>query len=250
MRVAVFCEAAADFSTATDLVDRVLREEGLDWVREHLESYPLDDLREWVGSAGRPFFDLHHTDKEMGDRGILRPRDQFRGQEGAYGALAAYNAFLIARHEASRSGPIEAVVFVWDMDDQGEARRAGLDRGRKAALVPMILGCPDLEREAWVLAGFEPLNAVERDRLEDERKSLRFDPCVQAHRLRDKDESRPGSAKRVVAILTGKNPDREALCWTETPLAILRARGAHSGLCAFLDEVRDLLAPRFGQPPR
>ena len=247
MRVAVFCEAAADFATATGLVDRLLREEGPDWVREHVEFRPLDDLREWVGAGGRLFFDVHHLDREMEERGIKRPRGQFTGKAGAFGALLAYTAFLLTRDEASRSGPIEALVLVWDMDDQGEARRRGLADGRGAAYLPMVLGCPDPEREAWVLAGFEPANAAERDRLDEERRSLPFDPCAEAHRLCDKDEHARRSAKRVLAALIGGKPDREARCWEETPLATLRARGEQSGLCAFLDEVAEHLLPQFGR---
>ncbi len=250
MRIAVFCEAAGDFSTAAGLCDRVLREEGPEWVREHLAFRPVDDVREWVGADGRPFFDVHRIHAEARERGIRLPRNQFRGQAGGFGALLAYTAFLLARDEASRSGPIESVVLVWDMDDQGDARRRGLDEGRRAAshYLAMIVGCPDPEREVWVLAGFEPANRVEHDRLEEERRALELHPCVEAHRLRDKDEQAPRSAKRVLRKLTDGDPEREARCWNEAPLAVLRARGEHSGLAAFLDELTTLLAPALGRP--
>src|SRR5207248_2607529 len=110
--------------------------------------------------------------------------------------------FLVARDEAMRGGPVDAILLVWDMDDQGEARREGLAEGRAMALLPMILGCPDPEREAWVLAGFVPTNARERERLEEERNALHLDPCREAHRLRDKSDGGPRSPKRVVAKLT------------------------------------------------
>jgi hypothetical protein len=250
MRIAVFCEAAGDFDMAAGLVDRLFREEGPDWVRELLEFRPIDDVREWVGTGGQPFFDLHRVHREASLRGLRLPRQQFKGLAGSYGALLAYNAFLLARDEVNRSGPVDLIVLVWDMDDQGEERRRGLDRGRPSALRPaMVIGCPDPEREAWVLAGFEPVNAVERARLEEERRSLPFDPCVEAHRLRDKDERAPRSAKRILAKLTGDDWEREARCWAETSLVTLRARGAHSGLCAFLDEVKvHVLA--LDRPPR
>jgi hypothetical protein len=249
MRIAIFCEAAADFATVTGLVDRVLVEEGPDWVREHLESYPPGSLREWVGGTGESFFNVHHMDKDMSDRAILRPRGHFQGRHGAPGALVAYNAFLLARSEASRSGVVEAIILVWDMDDQPEERRQGLRQGRDkiAGDVPMILGCPNLEREAWVLAGFVANNAMEHDRLVDERRTLLFDPCAEAHRLRDKDESAPRSAKRIVRRLTNEDFERESLCWTDTPLATLRERGEESGLRAFLDEILPLLPTPLGQ---
>lgn len=36
MRLVAFCEAAADFQIASDLVDRILREGGPDWVADVL----------------------------------------------------------------------------------------------------------------------------------------------------------------------------------------------------------------------
>lgn len=237
MRIVVFCEAEADFRTVTGLVDRVLSEEGPTWVREHVEARPLDDLRTWVGRAPQPFFDVHHTYKEASARKIPLPRGRFQGEPGGPGALLARTALLVARHEAQRTGAVDAIVLVWDMDDQGKDRRRGLGQGREAAFLPMVLGCPDPEREAWVLAGFEPENAVERERLDEERRSLRFDPCVEAHRLRDKDGGAPRNAKRVLAALTDADSEREARCWMDAPLATLRVRGGESGLKEFLDEV-------------
>lgn len=247
MRVAVFCEAVADFSIAAWLIDRVVREEGPDWVREHLDARPWSDLREWVG-AGRDslFFDIHHLHGEARARNILLPRNRFGGQRGGPGALMAYTAFLVAREEARLTSPIDAIVIVWDMDDQGDSRREGLAQGRASVLLPMVLGCPDMEREAWVLAGFDPENVSERERLEQVRKDLGFDPRREAHRLRDRDDHSSRSPKRVVASLTNEDRERESRCWTDPPLDTLRARGEHSGLRAYLDEVRERLVPLWG----
>ena len=166
---------------------------------------------------------------------------RFQGQPGGPGALLAQTAFLVARNEGARTGPVDAIALVWDMDDQGDDRRRGLAQGRAAVFLPMVLGRPDPEREAWVIAGFEPENAAERDRLEAEQRSLKFDPRVEARRLRDKNDRAPRNAKRVLAALTGGDPEREARCWIEAPLATLRARGGESGLAAFLDEVATCL---------
>lgn len=247
MRIAVFCEAAADFATAAGLIDRVVREEGPDWLRDHLEALPWSDLREWVGAGeDRRFFDIHHIHAEARARNLLLPRNRFAGQRGAPGALMAYTAFLVAREEARISGPIDAIVIVWDMDDQGDSRREGLAQGRACVLLPMLLGCPDMEREAWVLAGFDPESESERDQLGKERKALGFDPCREAHRLRDKDDLAARSPKRVAASLTNEDWERESRCWTDAPLASLRARGEQSGLRAYLDEIRDRLVPLWG----
>jgi hypothetical protein len=245
LRIAVFCESPNDLKLATGLVERVLHEEGPDWLREHLDFRPWSDVREWVGARPADFFDIHYLDKEMRDRGLLRPRNRFGGERGGHGALMAYNAALVARHEADRSGPIGAVLLIWDMDDQGDARREAIAHGRKAALLPMLVGHPDLEREAWVLAGFVPRNAAERCLVDDERRVLGFDPCREAHRLRDKHDGDARSPKRVLDKLTGGDRDREAACWMETPLATLRANGEENGLRAYLDEIRAHLLPLF-----
>ncbi|MFM6134788.1 MAG: hypothetical protein ACKPCP_11580 [Sphaerospermopsis kisseleviana] len=42
--------------------------------------------------------------------------------------------------------------------------------------------------------------------------------------------------------LTGKDMEREKLCWEETSLEILRARGVNTGLTAYLQEVEERLS--------
>lgn len=98
-------------------------------------------------------------------------------------------------------------------------------------------------REAWVLAGFDPQSQDERDRLDNERQQLGFDPNLRAHLLTAADESAKRSAKRVLARLTGGDWDREEQCWTQAALATLRERGAGSGLADFLDEIVERLVP-------
>jgi hypothetical protein len=89
-----------------------------------------------------------------------------------------------------------------------------------------------------VLAGFEPENEAERNRLADERRSLGFCPCEEAHRLRDNDDRALRSPKRALRDLSGNDREREARAWTDAPLDRLQSRGAGSGLAGFLDEVR------------
>ena len=113
----------------------------------------------------------------------------------------------------------------------------------------MVLGCPDLEREAWVLAGFEPENDAERQMLAEERRALGFCPCEEAHRLRDPDDHAPRSPKRALRDLTGADDARAARCWEDADLDRLRARGKGSGLSAFLGEVREHLVGLCGKPP-
>jgi hypothetical protein len=254
VRLVVFCEAEDDFRTVSGLVDRLLRDAGPDWVREHLEHFPLEHLRTWVGCRGRPFFDLHRYRDEARDRGIRLPHARFEGRAGAPGFLAAQTAFLIARHVAETTEPVDAVLFVWDADNQGDARRDGWDQALSLGLhhgrFRVAFGCPDLEREAWVLAGFEPDNDAERELLEEERHFLRFCPCTEPHRLRDNKDHEPRSPKRVLRKLTGGDDEREEQCWTQAPLERLRARGVDSGLVAFLEEVKEHLVEPLHVPYR
>ncbi|WP_437720603.1 hypothetical protein [Sorangium sp. So ce861] len=250
MRLLLFCEAAADFRTVSALVDRVLHDEGPAWVRDLMPSHP-EAIRAWVSDGqGRTFFDVHHLEAYRRDLQNVRfMPGHFDGKPGAAGAQTARNAFAIAREVKKRdpAAGVDAVFFVWDMDDQGEARRQGLaqarDEASRLATFRIVLGCPDPMREAWVLAGFEPASDEERARLDEVRRELGFSPCQEAHRLRAKEEQAERSPKRVIRKLTGGDPEREARCSTDAPLARLREHGVGSGLHAFLQEVKERVAP-------
>jgi len=246
----IFCEARADFETVAGLVDRVLREEAPSWITDLLDG-PAEGaatVRSWVsGPGGQPFFDLHHVKDYARQLGVRVPYGHFDGSPGASGALMARNVFLVAREIARRSLPVDAVLLVWDMDDQGDARRQGLAQARNEAVCwagfAIILGCPERMREAWVLAGFYPEIESEQTTLDAERQSLGFCPCAKAHCLDAKDEQAKRNPKRVLAALTGGDRDPEARCWTAASLPVRRARGEGSGLHAFLDEVAQTLIP-------
>jgi hypothetical protein len=252
----MFCEAGADFRTASCLIDRLLREEGPSWIGDHLDTYPADTLRKWLGDApDTSFIDIHHLTKYASRLNVRSPRGHFGGEPGAAGSLMARTAFLIARQIMKESGspPVDAVVLVWDMDDQGEARREGLTQARDEALhwspFRIILGCPDPMREAWVLAGFEAENDDERSRLSDLRRELGFSPCEEAHRLGAKNEQAKKNPKRTLEKLTQGDHEREERCLSMTSLEVLRARGTQSGLATFLDEVKQQLIPLITHKP-
>ncbi len=258
MKIAVFCEAESDFVTATALADRILREEGPAWLADLHEADP-SAVREWVpDTRGQAFFNLHYYGHYASEI-ELRPQASFDGKRRAAGALMLRTILRIVR--ASRQGiarrrgarEIDAVIVVWDMDDEGSVRREALHRTREEeralheGTFEVVLGCPDPMREAWVLAGFEPQGAEERAMLTSHRRELGFSPCDEAHRLDAKKETAKHSAKRVLEELTRGDRERAARCCIDTPLAVLRARGGHSGLRDFLDEVKDILLPRFGR---
>ena len=249
-KLIAFCEAAADFRTASGLLDRVLREEGPPWIADLIDEHP-DAVRIWhLDGAGRAFFDVHAWRAYVKQLSIRVPHGHFDGRPGGAGALMARTVFQIVRalNRRPNEEAIEAVVLVWDMDDQPDARRGGLTSARTEArcwaAFEIVLGCANPMREAWVLAGFDPAHDDERARLEAARRELGFSPSEHAHRLDAKDEQAKLSAKRVLRALVDGDPEREARCWSETPLETLRARGEASGLREYLDEVSQLVLPR------
>src|SRR5262249_51155131 len=108
-------------------------------------------------------------------------------------------------------------------------------------------GLAIVERESWVVSGFEPQDEGESARLEVEKQTLAFDPRLRSHELTAcKDNQATRSPKRVLRQLAGDDRHRERRCWTEPPLELLRERGAANGLAAYLHEVRHRLAPLIG----
>jgi len=261
-RLLVFCESPADFETATGLVERVLKEEGPAWLRDLFDGsgeVVRQMLIEWLPDGeGRTFFDVHKTERYARRLNLRVPHGHFSGEPGAAGALMARTAFGVARElgETTRES-IDAVLLVWDMDDQADDRRRGLQQAREEAerMVPVpfviVLGCPKPEREAWILAGFEPETDEEHKRLKKVRSELGLNPCLEAHRLGSKRDHSKRSLKRVLEYLTDEDPGRQARCWTETSLELLRSRGRDSGLTVFLeDEVKGRLLPLFTSSSR
>jgi len=248
VRLIAFCEAPSDFRIAAALVDRVLRAQGPPWVGDNIDEFP-EAIREWVVDGDRCFFDIHRLDAYRRELGSPRiPQGRFDGGPGAPGALMARTVFHLLRHINRRAKPdaqVDAVLIVWDMDDQGSERRRGLHQAREEARrwapFSIVFGCPDPKREAWVLAGYLPASSDEQAKLDALRQDIGFAPCEEAHRLDAKDEHAKRSAKRVVRFLTSGDASREERCWRETPLDVLRARGANSGLTAFLNEAEKLL---------
>lgn len=250
MRLVAFCEARGDFWLLSGLVDRVLRESGPTWVAESFET--PEAIRRWQPDGlGRAYFDLHRLGEYEDRLGVRVPHGHFDGRPGRAGALMARTVFWIVRtlHRRDPAEPIDAVVLVWDMDTQAEERSLGVAQARDEArsLVPfqIVCGLPDPEREAWVLAGFEPCDDRERTLLEALQREFGFSPVLHAIRLRGRGGER--DIKRVLRELTAEDANREERCWTEPSLENLRARGAETGLAAFLGEIETVLIPLLGR---
>jgi hypothetical protein len=268
MRLVAFCEAAADFRTASELLDRVLRERGPDWIAAVLDTAP-EGIRSWRGDGeGHAFFDLHDLTTHVKQLGIRVPHGHFDGRPGITDAVMGRTAFAIVRALARHGEPVDAVVVIRDMDDQPERakglhqarieaqrqavirdmddqpeRAKGLHQARieaqSLAAFRIVLGCAHPMREAWVLCGFEPDGDEERSQLQALRQELGFSPSNHAHRLDAKDEHAKRSAKRVLRILTGGDHAREQRCWQVTSLETLHDRGEQTGLRDYLVELED-----------
>jgi hypothetical protein len=248
VRLVAFCESPADFRLAAGLVDLVLRQLGAAWVVDSFDA--PDVIRTWQPDGfGHAYFDIHCLTQYTDELRVRSVRGHFNGQPGGAGASMARKAFLIAQALRKRAPdePIDVVVFIWDTDQQRTERPAGVraarDDARKWKLFQIACGFPDPEREAWVLAGFDPCDDAERQSLEKLHRDLGFSPVLHAIRLRDPNDGAPRNIKRVLGVLTGGDPDREQRCWTEPSLSMLRDRGGETGLAAFLDELVVALVP-------
>lgn len=237
---AVVCEAEDDRRVGTTLADRVLCSE-VEWI----EPESLDHFRRWQGLAeGSSHLEWHEVRKLL-DRTGIKAHGHFRNKPAEPDARAARRVLLML---SGGSRVPDAVVLIRDSDGQ-EKRRAGLEQARndRSWPFPIAIGFAHLNRECWVLAGFEPWNQAEEESLSSLRQELGFDPRLRPESLRGK----PGEArhaKLVLERLIGDDKDREEACWTGCDLEVLRTRGASTGLAEYLDEVRDRIVPIFGVP--
>jgi hypothetical protein len=240
VRFAVVHEAGADFQTATELADRVLVE-AIEWLDEDL----LADQREWLAeTAGGDRLTWKGIKQLARDAGI-RVHGHFDGEPGLPDAAAARRAILFL---LTTVPDMNAIVLIRDQDDEPE-RRAGLGQARSQdhSGIAIVVGLAIVERECWVVSGFEPQDEVESSLLDAERRTLGFDPRLRSHDLTAcKNDNAVRSPKRVLRELTRNDRDRERSCWREVPLNVLRDRGGENGLAAYLQEVRDRLAPLIG----
>ena len=241
MNLLAFCEGSSDFRTLAGLVDRVFGDLGPTWVREAIIDIP-DGVRSW-----EPFFDVHDARAYVAKHALRVQHGHFSGEAGRNGAAMTRTHLAIVRHLQANGLQLDAMVQVTDLDRTDPVdRRIGLDQARREASwasFAMVFGSPDPEREAWVLIGFEPETAEERETLTQMTEALSFSPLHEPHRLNDPQMGALRDIKRVLRVLTGGDPDREARCWTHSPHERLRA---DPELAAFLDEVRDRILPRFG----
>lgn len=257
MYLLVACEDRCQYEAGTMLVDRVLAASGPRWLVELMEHEPTA-ARTWVEIENTKYLELRKVREALRQHGLRPAYGHFDGSPGDPGAQMARNVFRLARHLNQQGQQIDAVLLLWDMDGQAQARRPGLEQAREEArrlgFGPIALGCPDHECEAWALSAFEPGEPDEHARLRRERERLEFCPVEQSHRLKAKAEAEaeaePRSVKRVLETLTRSDPDRQRRCLREATLELLEERGQHNGLADFLREVNEKLLPLLAPGPR
>jgi hypothetical protein len=245
LEFAVVAEAQIDARLACALADRILIEEGYDWIDANL----LPHLRNWSGLEAGTAFTRWASIPQLFKR---FPRSRVRRSPATQPIKPDYAAgrkaiILAAILQDKRP---DALLLVRDLDHQAE-RREGLAQARTDEAIGsvVILATPNPKREAWVLNGFVCQTRREEEELEAIRQEINFHPCQEAHRLRYTSQtSKPErDPKKILERLTGNNGEREAQCWLETPLAILREHGVETHLKEFLDEVTDRLLPLFSK---
>ncbi|MDJ1168464.1 hypothetical protein PMG71_03375 [Roseofilum sp. BLCC_M154] len=243
----VIVEARADAELGTKLAERVFLET-VEW----LDSDQLPYYFQWRGLKEGTEFSCWKDIKVIIDffkqeLGYKPPR--FLGGKGAKlktdGAAARKILNLVRFLQRQRE--IKAILFIRDLDNQPE-RRQHLEDVRseeisKKPQLEIIIGTPDRNREAWVLNGFIPGDAQERELLEDMVKKLSFDPCLEAYKLRSPEPQELRNAKSVLYKLTRNDYSREQQCWEATDLEVLRERGENTGLASYLCEIETWLIP-------
>ncbi len=241
-RFAVVYEAQADFQIATELADRVLVE-FIDWMDEK----DLENQRVWLRQIDQTPLTWTAIKKAAMNLRI-RVSGHFDEEPAHPDARAARRAIRFLLYKIP---DLAGLLLIRDQDDQPN-RRAGLEQARKevSGQIPVVIGLAVVERESWVVSGFEPLDKVEESRLEAERRELGFDPRLRSHELTAcKDDTAKRSPKRVLGELSGGDRDRECSCWKETALDVLRERGAENGLTLYLKELRERLIPLIDRAP-
>ncbi len=240
LRIAVVYEAEADFDMSTELMDRVVIE-SIDWIDADL----LPHQREWISRNPEHVRLTWKAIPRLARALNIKAHGHINGEPLEADAAAARRAI---RYLKAIDAEFSAVVLMRDQDDKPE-RREGLEQACNEdhdGLV-ILFGLAVIEREAWVLAGFVPQDDEEQSRLNTENQTLGFNPHEQSHLLTaGKDDNAKLSPKRVLKALMGGNPQRERICWMETPLNLLHGRGTDNGLSLYLDVVRTRLAPLFG----
>ena len=173
---AVVYEAAADFATASELADRVLVE-AIDWLDEE----GLEYHRTWLSHSPDGGQLTWKRMKRLALNTRVVVEGHFDNQPALPDAKAARRAIVYLQ---STFPELDAIVLIRDQDHQPD-RRGGLEQARNADFGPIeiVVGLAIVERETWVISGFDPNNDSETALLVEEQQNLGFDPRIKSHQL-------------------------------------------------------------------
>jgi hypothetical protein len=238
----IVVEAEADARQVCSLANRIFQEGTPQQVDEN--SPPT--LPNWSGLEPSTPFTKWTEIKELALRyNMPRYRRRTSEPQGSYYAQSQKVVWLVDRLRMARI--IDALILACDLDNEHDQRRTSLKQTKYEAQARLIvvLATPNPKREAWVLNGFICAGRHEERELASLRRKLKFDPCLEAHRLRyaSRTSLTDRDPKGIVRRLTGGNWEREQQCWDQTDLSILHERGTETYLTEFLDEVKDRLLP-------
>jgi len=119
-------------------------------------------------------------------------------------------------------------------------------RDDSAVSFTVVLGLAHTKRECWVLTAFEPEDEAERERLDDLKQELGFDPIAEAHLLTAQSSGAKRNAKRVLDKLTEEDLDREDEAIQSVIPEDLEDAGGEVSLQTFICELREAAKSIFG----
>jgi hypothetical protein len=250
----LFCEAAEDHRTIEALVDALLRLWGDEWVSDVLDTQPESVRCWWCHEGDRCWYDLHKVYALADDLEVQRHYGHFAGEPANAWAVTLDTVFRIVRKVHSKHPPAErptAVIVVWDADKEPGYRLDGIEKAMKHAVdvpagVVRVVALAVPEREAWVLAGFDPVDDGERVRLAAWRQQLGYAPHENAHRLSAGSGAAKDDSKAVLGDLC-PTAERQRACLAipdHERRGVLLARGLFSGLKGWIESVEELLLPQ------
>lgn len=250
-RIVVVGEAQGDFEVARELIDQsLLCCVELTWISEDAD---LDTHRVDRGMAeADEFVKWTRIDTTDTKDYRLRSRGMFGNDWPSHDvALRTQRAIFHFVNDA------EFIVIVRDTDAE-VGRRDQLRDVRQLvakAKMPVAIGIQHPEQECWLIAGFDPANDSETERLDQLRRDdypkgpgIGFDPRSRSHDLTaTKKDQEKLSPKRVLNHLTAGDRERALQGLHCGNHATLTQRGEHNGLADFLHDVRHQLIRRvFG----
>ncbi len=241
LRVLVVAEDVLGATLARDLCDRVVVERGPRWLSDlwH-DALTRESQRRWGGVDDAERWAGWGDMKRLA--GALGLRSHGLGMKG--GAFEAYRT----AHAAAMLDPRpDVLVMCRDTDGNDSLRTemiAGLERARVDD-VPIVLAVAHQEAEAWVVTGFVPRHAREREQLERLAHEVGFDPTLEPQRMTPKTRADARDTKRCCDLLLaeGVHSDRGTACWLDTPLNDLTRRGRETGLPEYLADVERVILP-------